>query len=161
MTRYYKEILHYVQRLSGDKNLAQDLTQETYAKAFKLKVHKSVENKRAYLYKIAKHLVFDESRKRKNFTEVIYKEEYSSTQEKDLTEELLLKNEEKKHLLHCIKNLPKRNKEAFYFFAIEGYSRKEIAAKMNISISAVEKSIQRATIKVQERLEEEGYSDEY
>ncbi len=32
MLKYYDEIMGYTQRLTGDKTLAQDLTQETYAK---------------------------------------------------------------------------------------------------------------------------------
>ena len=161
MIEFYKEILVYVQRLSGDKDLAQDLTQETYAKALKLKIHEKVENKRAYLYKIAKHLVFDESRKKKNIQEILYKEEKYSIPKEEYTDELLQIKDKNTLLLQCIKTLPKRNKEAFYLHVIEGYSRKEIAIKMNITVSAVEKNIKRASTKVQKELEKEGSKHDY
>lgn len=157
MTEFYKEIFNYVQRLSGNRDLAQDLTQETYAKAFKLDIHKRIENKRAYLFKIARHLVYDESRKKKKATEILYKEENYSISQEEFTEDVLEQKERKQHLLECIKTLPKKNKEAFYLFAIEGYSRKEIAIKMQISASAVEKNIQRASKKIQEKLEKEEF----
>ncbi len=161
MIEFYNEILNYVQRLSGDKHLAQDLTQETYAKALHLKVHEKVENKRAYLYKIAKHLVFDESRKKKNVQEIIYTEENYEISPSLQTEEIIEKKDKNTLLLQCINTLSPKNKEAFYLYVIEGYSRKEIAVKMNIGISAVEKNIQRASIKVQEELEKGGFRDEY
>jgi RNA polymerase sigma-70 factor (ECF subfamily) len=161
MLNYYNELLYYIQRLSGDKELSRDLTQETYAKAFQLKIHEKVENKRAYLYKIAKHLVFDESRKKKNYSEIEYTEEYHSVSQEENIEEILQQKDKNKFILKCIKKLPKRNKEAFYLHVIEGYSRKEIAIKMDITISAVEKNIKRATVKIQEELEKEGVNNDY
>lgn len=161
MVEYYNEILIYIRRMSGDQELAKDLTQETYVKAFKLIKNEQIENKRAYLYKIAKHLVFDESRKKKNYSEVEYQDEYHNTKHEIQAEDIIQKDDKKKFLLQCIQKLPKRNKEAFYLFAIKGYSRKEIAIRMDISVSAVEKNIKRATIKIQEELEKKGAKDDY
>ena len=58
--------------------------------------------------------------------------------------------------MKSIKTLPKRNKEAFILNVIKGYTRKEVAQMMNISINAVEKNIARAAIKIQEKLESQG-----
>ena len=58
--------------------------------------------------------------------------------------------------MQCINYLPKRNKEAFILNVIKGYTRKEVAQIMNISLNAVEKNIARAAIKIQENLKEKG-----
>ena len=154
MIEFYKEIFNYIQKLSGNKDLAQDLTQETYAKALNLKLDKKdIENKRAYLYKTARNLVFDESRKKKNHQEIVYQEESYSISEENLTEEILYAKERKKLLFSAIKNLPSKNRESFYLYAIEGLTRKEIAFKLGVTISAVDKNIKRASIKIQDELE--------
>ena len=54
--------------------------------------------------------------------------------------------------MKIVDTLPKRSKEAFIFHAIDGYSRKEIAQIMGISQNAVEKHINRAIKKLQEKL---------
>ena len=62
MLKHYKEINLYLQKLTGDKVLAKDLTQETYTKF--LEVIKTVDNiSKSYLYKIAKNLVIDKVRR--------------------------------------------------------------------------------------------------
>ena len=55
MTELYREIHSFIYRLIGDK----DLTQDTYVKALNFKIDKKIENKRAYLYKIARNIVID------------------------------------------------------------------------------------------------------
>lgn len=161
MTEFYKEIQSFIFRLIGDKDLAKDLTQDTYLKALNFKIEQKIANKRAYLYKIAKNVVIDTSRKNKNYTEILYEEENHSISKKEETEELLNTKSKNDFLLSIIKKLPPRIKESFYLHVIEGYSRKEIAQKMQITVSAVEKNIQRATEKIQEEIEKTGVKDDY
>lgn len=161
MTEFYKEIHAFIYRLIGDKDLAKDLTQDTYEKALNFKIDKKIENKRAYLYKIAKNVVIDRSRKNKNYSEIIYEEENHSISKKEETEELLRIKNKNDFLVSVIKKLSPRIKESFYLHVMEGYSRKEIAKKMGISVSAVEKNIQRATKKIQEEIAKKGVKDDY
>jgi len=160
MVEYYKEILIFIRGMVKDKELAKDLTQETYIKVLEKENYQNLENKKAYLYKIAKNLVIDRVRKNKKFVEIEYEEGNFCIPKKDEVEEILAKKDEYTQLMLCIKSLPKRNKEAFILNIIQGYTRQEVAMKMNISVNAVEKNIARAAIKIQEELKAKGKSYE-
>ena len=156
MTEYYRNILFFIQRMVKDPELAKDLTQETYVKVLEKKDYDTIENKKAYIYRIAKNLVIDKIRKKQKYTEIIYNEETNCIPKEEEIEAVLNKKDDQMLLMQCIKYLPKRNKEAFILNVIKGYTRKEVAQIMNISLNAVEKNIARAAIKIQENLKEKG-----
>jgi len=155
MLEHYNEISHYLLRLTGDKHLAKDLTQETYAKV--LEVSKKSDNiiKKAFLYQIAKNLVIDKVRKDKVLTQTAYEEEHHSILEKDRPEEIIFEELRSKKLKECILNLSEKNRKAFYLHYYKGYSRKEIADFMKISTNAVEKNITRAVLKIKEQMQKD------
>lgn len=155
MLEYYKEILNYIQRMIGDKESARDVTQEAYIRVLEIDSKTKIDNKRAYLYKIARNIVFDESKKNKNKTNVLYEEENHFIPKEEQPEEIINKANEQKLLMEAINTLPARNKQAFVLHVIKGYSRKEIAKIMGISTNAVEKNITRASMKIKEIINEQ------
>lgn len=50
MIDYYKEIFQYIKKNIFDKDLAHDVTQETFARAIKSADLNEIENERALLY---------------------------------------------------------------------------------------------------------------
>jgi len=156
MLEYYKEISYYLLRLTKDKDLAKDLTQETYAKA--LEIDKKVGNttiQKAYLYKIAHSLVIDKARKSKKLSYTSFEEEQYSIPKKEYPEEILSDEKREQKLKKCISTLSKRNKQAFVLHVYKGLTRKEISEIMGISVNAVEKNITRATLKIKEQMKKE------
>lgn len=153
MLKHYKEINLYLQKLTGDKVLAKDLTQETYTKF--LEVIKSVDNiSKSYLYKIAKNLVIDKVRRDKLLIQTPFEEDYHSVYKQDSIEETLLNESRKTYLKECIKNLPPQQKKVFVLYFYKEYSRKEISQLLGISINAVEKNITRAVAKIKEDMKD-------
>lgn len=150
MLEYYKEIVHYVFKLIGDKESAKDITQETYVKVIELNPNKEIN--RSFLYKVAKNIVIDESRKNKKISNIEYQEEIFSISKDEQPDEIAIKTNQYENLMKIVDTLPSRSKEAFLLHTIDGYSRKEIASMMGISQNAVEKHIIRATKKLQEKL---------
>ncbi|RXJ75322.1 RNA polymerase subunit sigma [Arcobacter sp. F155] len=156
MLEYYKEISYYLLRLTKDKDLARDLTQETYAKA--LEIDKKAEKttiQKAYLYKIAYSLVIDKARKNKKISYTSFEEEQYSIPKKECPEEILSDEKREQKLKKCISTLSKRNKQAFVLHVYKGLTRKEISEIMGISVNAVEKNITRATLKIKEQMKKE------
>lgn len=150
MLEYYKEIVHYVFKLIGDKESAKDIAQETYVKVIELNPNKEIN--RSFLYKVAKNLVIDESRKNKKISNIEFQEEIFSIPKDEQPDEIAIEINQYENLMKVVNTLPSRSKEAFLLHTIDGYSRKEIASMMGISQSAVEKHIIRATKKLQEKL---------
>ncbi len=155
MLKYYDEISYFIQKLTGDKNLAKDLTQDTYVKV--LQNNSSLEDTlpKAYLYKIAKNLVIDKVRKDKLLTQVHYEEDKCSIPLHDMPDEIVIQENRKEKLKKCIQNLSSQNKKAFVLYYYKGYTRIEIAELMQISRNAVEKNITRATLKIKEQMKKD------
>lgn len=150
MLVYYKDIFNFVTKLVGDKKTAKDITQEAYAKCIELDSNKEIN--RSFLYKVAKNIVIDESRKNKKISQIEFQEEIYSIPKDEQPDEIVLETNQYENLMKIVETLPNRSKEAFLLHTIDGYSRKEIAFMMGISPNAVEKHIIRATKNLQEKL---------
>lgn len=152
MIEHYDEIFYYIQRLTGDKILAKDLTQETYTKVLEISKKEDITIKKAYLYKVAQNLVIDKVRKDKTLPQTSYEEEKHSIPDKEKPEEIISDELRQKKLKECIKELSTQNKKAFMLYYYKNYTRKDIAKIMGISTNAVEKNISRAILKIKEQM---------
>ncbi|NQY23473.1 MAG: RNA polymerase sigma factor [Campylobacteraceae bacterium] len=155
MLAYYKELIYYVQRMVGDKDNAKDVVQEAYSRVIHVDNKTTISNKRAYLYKMVRNIVIDDVRKNKNIAKIAYEEEQFVIPSNEQPDELTVQDNTQQVLMSIVQNLPTRSKQAFIFHILEGYSRKEIALKMGINISTVDKHITHATLKIKKELEEQ------
>lgn len=153
MTKYYNELVYYVQRMIGDKEKSRDLIQETYMKTIEKSKKINIKNERAFLYKVARNLVVDKARKKQKVFKVEYEESTHFIPKKEQPEEIVLINSRDEDLKKIIETLPSRSKQAFVLHIMKGYSRQEIAQIMGISVNAVQKHITRGTKKVQEKID--------
>ena len=70
-----------------------------------------------------------------------------------------IKENQQEMLFEVLDTIPAKNAQAFILHVFEGFTRKEIASKMGITVSAVEKHIIRATEKIKDKLKDiEGYN---
>jgi RNA polymerase sigma-70 factor (ECF subfamily) len=155
MIKHYDEISYYIQKLTGDKTLAKDLTQETYVKVLEINKNSDTTIQKAYLYKIAQNLVIDKVRRDKILIQTPYEDECNFTCLNDSPEDIISNELRKKKLKECIKNLSTQNKKAFILHYYKGYSRKEISEILEISVNAVEKNITRAVLKIKEQMKKD------
>ena len=63
MLKYYNELLYYAQCMVRNKDVACDIIQEAYVKTLEKSKKITIENERAFLYKVTKNIVIDEVRK--------------------------------------------------------------------------------------------------
>ncbi len=157
MVKYYKEIVYFTFKIVKDQELAKDITQEAYTRVSELLAQNKLEedNIRAFLYKVAKNIALDEKRKDKRVTKIQYEEDNFFIPKIEQPDEITVKNNQYEQLLKIIDTLPTRSKEAFILHSIDGYTRKEISEMMGITVSAVEKHINRAIKKLQEKINED------
>lgn len=133
MLNYYKELLLYIKNKISNKDNAQDIVQETYERVIAISNTQKIENERALLYKVAKNLIIDLSRKNKNITEIPF--EKDTHIEKYLTEDEVIKQNQQDILIQELKKLPAKRKEAFVLHILEGYTKEEVANIMNIGMT--------------------------
>lgn len=152
MLSYYKELFSYIQNLVRDKEYAKDVTQETYMRTLEANRNIPIDNKRAFLYRVAKNIIIDQARKNKNKNFIDYEEKKIISNDEQ-AEEILIKVNEKQILFEEIKKLPQKRRQVFVLYIIEGYTRKEISNVLNMTITSVEKHISRASLQIRKSLE--------
>lgn len=153
MVKYYNELVYYIQRMIGDKEQAVDIIQETYTKTLEKSKKTDIKNERAFLYKVARNIVIDDYRKQKNKIFLSYEEEDFRIPKEDQPEEIALEKVKEEILLEALDTLPKHLKQAFVLHIFDGYSKKEIAKIMNISLNSSQKYVINASKKLASYIE--------
>jgi RNA polymerase sigma factor (sigma-70 family) len=145
---YRADLLRFLVARTGDASEADDLLQEIWIKV-QAPTGKPIANGRAYLYRIAQNLVIDRLRERQRR---MRRERLWSDQRTDHAppgaepaddgsnaEEEMLEREEIALLLSALATLPDGARRAFELHKLNGLSHAEVAEKMGISKSGVEK----------------------
>lgn len=143
-------LLRFVQLRGVSADEAEDLVQDLYVKLEGLAVGPIAEP-RAYLYRMADNLVLD--RRRAAVRRARREELWSQTRPGSpdspgdptaAADDALIARHQLQIVESALARLPERTVEIFRRFRIEGERQKHIAADLGISVSAVEKHLQRA-----------------
>lgn len=142
------ELLRFLTARTGDPVEAEDLLQELWLRATR---HDAgpVNNGRAYLYRMAQNLVVDRLREKHRR---MARERRWADQETDFVppgiepadqrqtaEDEMLAREEVATLVSAVTNLPAGARKAFELHKLQGFSHAEVAVRLGISKSGVEK----------------------
>ncbi|GAB6119164.1 RNA polymerase sigma factor [Dysgonomonas termitidis] len=144
--KYNAKIYHFVSDTLYDKTLAEDITQNVFLSVWEHREDIVPEkNFSAYLYAIAKNMVFRETEK------MVLSYRYEShilqmrRNEEDLsTEEAIHADSLGETIFRLIDNLPEVRKKIFLLHFTEDMSNKEIAARLSISEENVAQQIRRS-----------------
>lgn len=150
---YGKEILLYLFSLCKDRDMAEDLMQETFEKAL-LSLSENHTNMRAWLYIVARNLCFNAmKRERQN---VALEKAAENASGFDILEELI-KKEQHRMLYRALMQLGSPKREVLQLQYFGGLSLKEIARVLKISPENARVLSCRAKKELRAKLEEEGY----
>lgn len=149
--QYADDIFRFCALKISSREMAQDITQETFMRFWQqLRTGTHVNNERALLYTIARNLVIDWYRKRKEQSLDAMTEEgfeFASEERGSIADHAQVRE-----VLDTIKELDEPSREALTLRFVEGFSPKEIAAISGETANAVSVRINRALKKVQDRL---------
>lgn len=149
--RYYRELLNFLTGKVRDRDVASDLTQESFARVYaSARSGNEVRNPRALLYSTAKHLLIDQYRQGQHQHTYAASAEQDSAIEPDThagpsmlePEEAAYARERFVSIAQVIDALPPRCREAFLLVKYDGLSHAETAKRMGISVKTVEMQIQ-------------------
>lgn len=140
--RYSHGILAVATRMLGDVSEAEDVTQETFLRAWKALPQWEPRAKfSTWLHRVALNLCYDRLRKRREQT----MDQLPDQTDPALTPpELLDQTQRVRAVEAAISNLPERQAAALTLCAIQGNSQAEAAEIMEISIEALESLLARA-----------------
>ena len=127
-----------------DPELAEDVLQELWIKLEGMPSG-PIADPTAYLYRMANNLAFDRRRSevRRSAREGVWLETQDVVEEAN-AERSLIARERLEQLKATLAALPERTAMIFRRYRIDGVPRRDIAIEEGISVSAVEKHLQRA-----------------
>jgi RNA polymerase sigma-70 factor (ECF subfamily) len=140
LERHEREIFAYSLRLTGDRDEADDLYQETFLAAFRAWPPPRRGNERAWLYKIATNKAIDRARRRRRL--VSLRDLRLAAPERDgvtLTD-----------LRTAVRALPAGQRAAFVLRKVEGRPYREVADALGCSEEAARARVAEAMKKLKE-----------
>lgn len=140
---YYESLVRMLYRRTGDRDRAEDIAQETFARA----VAAPPRNPRPWLFAVALNLVREEGRKatRQDRRLVLYRAEQEHAAES--ADDVLDKTERIARVRQALEALSERDREALLLKA-EGFSYDDIAATLGLARGAVGTTLSRARRKL-------------
>lgn len=151
--QYYKPLCQFSYSFIKDQDTAENLVQEVFVKLWeKRESMTNIDNLLSYLMGMVRNQSIDFLRKEKTNSK-IYNQLRPENSE-NTTEEQISKNEFEEKLLKSILNLPERCRTAIEMSRFDGFSNKEIAQKMEISVKGVEALIGRSLKLLRSELQE-------
>lgn len=148
---YYKKIYRYAMVNIYKKDLAQDICQETFIRAWKALPNFSFENGgtfQAYIFRIARNLIIDLSRKKKELA----LEEYLNIETGENEEERIDKDAEIEKLKIELSKMDQRDRQILILRYFEDMSYSEISKITGIKEGALRVKAMRLLNKVKEKL---------
>ena len=148
---YKGRIYSFLLRLVGDPDTADDVTQETFTKAFRALASLSRQHRiLPWLYRIASNTALDHLRRRRRFTWLRIGKLEGTGEEPQVADEHG-RVPEREHVQAVLRTLPPENAVALLLHALEGYSYTEIAEIQGVSMTAVRSRIARARAAFRDR----------
>ena len=155
---YYPALFNYCSRIVHDTEVVHDIVQEVFCRLYENRASMiAISSLKSYLYKAVYNSSLDMIRHQKVVNNYLQGEamEVYLTQVVQLPEvEMSMHHEDLKHILQdAINTLPARCREIFCMSKLEGFSNKQIAEQLDISIKTVENQMTSAFARLRKELE--------
>ena len=149
---YRHELVNYLFRMVNCYETAQDLVQESYLVLARTASVEVINQPRGFLYRTASNLALDHLRHSKVVLRHVEVVATNDEPEQASTETEISKAQWRALLNAAIAELPPRCRDAFILHKIHGLSYREVAERLAISESAVEKHIAKGLQHCRQRL---------
>lgn len=146
-TCYYQDLVRYVARRSRSPEDCCDIVQDTFLRLMKLPNPRSIRVPKSFLYRMAHNLLVDKARKRQVRERYVEQCNVQASDERHAEvspHEAVIEAERRLELKAAIEALPNRCRECFILHLYGKLPHAEIADRLGISKSGVEKHLARA-----------------
>ncbi|MDB9953899.1 RNA polymerase sigma factor [Porticoccaceae bacterium] len=159
--QHEKSIKRIFARYCRRREDIEDYTQETFIKAFAAEAKTDIQNPKAFLFRVAKNLALSELKRKVN-TNTDHLEDSGGaevlTDERQVSIENQIDGQRKLVVASkVIASLPEHHRQALLMRKMDRLKFKQIATRLNVSLSTVEKRVATALVLCNTRLREEGY----
>jgi RNA polymerase sigma factor (sigma-70 family) len=149
-----RELQAYLIERLRDREMAADLTQETFLRFAEGGAKAAIHQDRSYLYRIARNLAIDQVRRTaRHRTDATAHEDLADIPEDCASpEEVIYARERLDHLRLAIREMPERTRRIFVLNRIEELNYREVAARLGISESSVQKHLAKGLQHIMQRM---------
>ncbi|MCK4546818.1 MAG: sigma-70 family RNA polymerase sigma factor [Candidatus Eisenbacteria sp.] len=165
VSRFKSPIINFLYRMLGDRDSAEDLTQETFIRVYRSAGrYKRIAKFSTWIYTIAANLGKNELRNRSRRHGVTWEDMQNFDLKMDCgapmqlhspkTDRLVEREELRAALNQAIASLPEKFKVPFVMRDVEGFAYEEIAVMLKMPKGTVKSRINRARLRFREYLEE-------
>lgn len=147
---FHKPLLHFFKlKLPADED-PEDNVQAVFKRLVEIKDKPGTSLSRWFIFKIANNMVVDRYRwrSRHKVNEMAALDEQALVEKSPLQDQVFEGKERLAQFQARLEELPERPKQVFILHRVYGYSHKEVAEKLGISVSTVEKHMIKAALKV-------------
>ena len=139
-------LLASARKLVSDPDAARDLVQEAFARLLAIDGWAQIEAPHAYLLRMMRNLAFEKLRRAKiaRFEQLTLAEDFDVVDESPDAFQVLSGREQLARLDAALKGLPERCRLVFVMRRIEERSPREVAKRLGVSPSTLEKRLARA-----------------
>jgi RNA polymerase sigma-70 factor (family 1) len=139
---YYRPIKRFLYYKLGDIDLAEDITQEVFIRAWDKRETIIIDTVKSYLYKIANNLVINHFSSAKTRFELKLEDHDKTVSE---SPQYIMENDEfAERLNRALEQLSEGQRTVFLMNRIDDLTYREIAEQLEISVKAVEKRMHSA-----------------
>ncbi len=138
----------YLARYFSDRQDIEDVAQEAYLRAYVAEQQKDIEQPKAFLFRIAKNVALTKlTRKSRQITDYLEETGASLVIDCESSAEQAATAEESLGLYcEAVASLPDKCRQVYLLRKVHGLAHKEIAERMSLSVSSVEKYLLRGVL---------------
>lgn len=148
--QYYKTIRNFIYYRCGDREMSEDIAQETFVKLWEVRDRVERKTVKSYLYTIAQNTTINQQKRQ----QLLYKfQKRITTQlDNDNPEKLAEMAQYEERLQSVIASLPDGGREVFLMNRLEDLTYQEIADRLGLSVKAIEKRMSKVLRIIREQL---------
>ncbi len=149
-----RRLLHHKGRGPDE---ADDLIQEAFLRLQEYRRSREVREPEAFMVRTVQNLVVDDYRARARHGVQLAAEDqgYRLVDPAPRPDEVLASQQRLQHLRRGLESLAPRTREVLLLFKVDGLSQTQIAARLDITVSAVEKHVAKAALLLSDWMTEE------
>ncbi|WP_075185008.1 RNA polymerase sigma factor [Teredinibacter haidensis] len=156
----FKSIHHYVASYFCSDQDADDILQDVFVKIAERGNTEDIESPKAFMYKVARNLSLNKrSRASHRLTDQIEDADLDHINSSISLDELVEQEQRFEHFCEIVDRLPPQCQRVFKLKKIDGLSNGEIATKLNITVSTVDKHLAKGLIECKNELQKLGHLD--
>ena len=152
--QYYSKMMGVCYRYAKDGDEAKDLCHDGFLKIFR-SLHKYNFNGslEGWMRRLMINSAIDHYRKHKNVFSLSETNIKETSEDPDNSEDDIYSGFNSQMIMEAVQNLSPAYRTVFNLYAVEGYSHKEIAEKLNISIGTSKSNFAKARMNLKKQLE--------